>query len=1023
VLKTAALSLEDDFFAMGGHSLLAARLIAQLNRELEVQLQLRALFESPTVEKLADAIAQMQGKGVPVARPPLVRRADRSRAPLTLMQQRVAFMEDIQPGRLVYHAPSAHRLRGPMDLAAFNRAYREMARRQEAFHTRIVRHNGVLEQRMDPAQAEEDLPLLDLSHLPETEREAALLAHMNHLVSETFQLDQAPLVRSHLYKLAEDEHAMFLMAHHIVWDGASFDVLYKELSTLYAAFASGQPSPLPELPLDQGDFAEWHNAWMGSEEIRQQLQYWEQLNRQTAAMRPTPIDRVRPDVASGHGATAFLTLEHTETEALRAIARQTGSPVSVVCMAVYAALMSQWMGDPAPGIGLPVRGRPSPELEGIMGFFNNMLPMRVLVHADLTGLDWIRHVRQQVTQAFANQDVPFEMIAQHLKVKSGLYQVLFNYQDVRERILRWGDLDHERINLQKYGATEDLNFWLIEEKDRISGGFQYDTDVLLPATGDALRDQFLALLRQLMQHPQRSLRALMAPTDTDATAVAVRSQALAQQHPTRDVHAALVEQANQSPQATAVRVGERTVSRAELLERLTHCEPLLADALRGQPGTRHCVAVALADPVAQLVVCLTALRMGLDCLPLTPTPQLDGLSRSDIHLIVAEPGLITPAAMPRIGALQVPGAQPMPAQAGRAQAHATVQRVPITARMAAASATRLAVLTGLHHGQRVWVNAAGDPALTLTLAIAACMCGAEVLLIDDAVRAAPADISTWLQREAPSVAHLTTSQARGLAACPPGLTLLLDVTESDPAVNKRLLAAGVQLVSIHRPAVLGLPVAGGRLSDATDNAVCGLPLLDDVTWVRGARDEALAFSATGELCIGPIEGGLRTGESVRWRADGVLQAVRPDVSALPSAATPAEADHAVQHVKASTVPNGTAAVLARIWQELLDVAQVQPSDNFFELGGNSLLAMRAVEETRLALGIDLEARRYVFETLAQLAASADAAMGKAPGTPACPPLREPVAVGDANSDSPPRLPHPPRAGWVRRVLNAWPNRS
>ena len=173
------------------------------------------------------------------------------------------------------------------------------------------------------------------------EREAAMQRHMNELVAQTFELDHAPLIRSQLYKLADDHHGFFLMAHHIVWDGASFDVLYRELSAHYAAFTAGEDkSPLPELVVDQGDFAAWHNEWMKGDEIKQQLRFWEDLANRHPQLSEPPIDRARPETPSGNGATAFLGFDQAQSEAVRAIARQTGSPVSIVFLAVYAA--SQW---------------------------------------------------------------------------------------------------------------------------------------------------------------------------------------------------------------------------------------------------------------------------------------------------------------------------------------------------------------------------------------------------------------------------------------------------------------------------------------------------------------------------------------------------------------------------------------------------------------------------------------------------------------------------------------------------------
>lgn len=1023
VLKTGALSLEDDFFALGGHSLLAARLIAQLNREFDVQLQLRALFESPTVAKLAAAVVAQHGEGATPARPPLLRRTDRSTSPMSVMQQRVAFMESLQPGRLVYHAPSGHRLRGPMNLVAFNQAYREMARRQEAFRTSIVKRGGELVQVMDTEQVLPDLPLQDLSHLPESEREAAMQAHMNALVSQTFALDRAPLIRSQLYKLAEDHHGFFLMAHHIVWDGASFDVLYREMSAHYAAFAAGDAhSPLPELTVDHGDFTVWHNAWMKGEEIRQQLRFWEQL----AATHPTqavpPIDRVRPEQSSGNGATAFIDFDHTQAEAVRAVARQTGSPVSVVFLAMYAALMSEWMQDAAPGIGLPVRGRPAPELEHVMGFFNNMLPMRVAVRHDLSAIDWVREVRRQITGALSNQDVPFELIAQQLKLKSGkLYQVLFNFQDVRDRITRWGDLEHERINLLKYGSTEDMNFWLVEEKEKIGGGFQYDTDVILPATAEALRDRYAVLMQRLIERPNSPLRDLLAPTDAEA-------QRLQDWQPTPSpAHAHALQLVLQPPQgsegsAIALRSGNRTLTANELAKRVEHCADTLMAHLGAVPargdaaaaGTA-CIGVDIADPLAQLVASLAVWRLGMACVaPSSAAP--DVAHASGMLAFVTDRALaLSPASgCLQLGAHLVPGFQPDMAHQRPAAVAAPIHSAQaslraVTAQQLADVATGLAQRLGEALDGTVLIADTHDAHLVTALTLAARLRGAVVQFPEgaDDTRARQALLATEARVAliAPTQAALLASQTKRQVH-----TVLLPVTGTHAPLLAQLLAAHVRVFSVLTSPASGVPVAAGWIADARDAGCCGQALQHGLHIV-GAQGETLGVNALGHL-----SDDQHRRLPLRWRADGQLHC--PQLPELPPPGAAPELASA-SHLGAPASDRSTEAVLIGIWQGLLGIQDIGAKDNFFELGGNSLLAMVAIEEARKALGIDIDARRFVFETLGQLASV------PASGAAQCPPQRPEIASLSADPAATSASPAATRArrGWLDRARDALSPRS
>ncbi|WP_290873402.1 non-ribosomal peptide synthetase/type I polyketide synthase, partial [Aquabacterium sp.] len=959
VLKTGPLSLEDDFFGMGGHSLLAARLIALLNKECGVHLQLRALFESPTVGKLAASIARQQGADAPPLRAPLVRRADRRQAPLTVMQQRVVFMEEMQPGRVVYHAPSAHRLRGPMNLAAFNQAYRHMAQRQEAFHTTIERHGGELVQRMHPERVLPDLPLLDLGHLPQAEREAAMLAHMNALVAETFALDQAPLIRSHLYRLAEDEHGFFLMAHHIVWDGASFDVLYRELSAHYDAFAKGQPSPLPELAFTHGDFCAWHRDWMGSEEIAQQLRFWEKQNQSHPPQRPAIADRVRPAQPTGEGATAFLSFEGSDLEAIRALARRTGSPVSVVFMAAYVALMSEWLCDPAPGIGLPVRGRPQPELEQVMGFFNNMLPLRLSVPSEASGLEAVRAVRQQITDALANQDVPFELIAQHLRLKSGrLYQVLFNYQDVRERILQWGPLQHERINLDRYGATEDLNFWLVEEADRIAGGFQHDTDVILPATAAALCDRYSTLVRRLAGQPDLPLWQAMAPSATEQALLARFSRThldTALPSPEADPLGALQTLATRSPDTVVWRSGERTLVAAELQHRVTAFAHTLSAALGNQamPQSTGHVAVALTDPVGQLVACLATLQRGLRCQPLPASwPEL-AMQHGHCVALVTDTTRQAPQGVTLLAGHQVPGYPLQATVAASAAPEPTLRQAPppLSPAQSQALATRLLQLTGLKSGGGVLAVDDGNRGLLFALALSGLAAGAELTLLPGLGDGQTSTLAAPQSTAGVQVASLGAQSGATALAAPlsPQTILIAEVGTTDPAAVQAWLAGGLKVLSVFCAQGIGAPLAAGWVTEQADTGTCGQPLLDAFT-LQNQAGRTLGLNAPGTVHLGADALAWPCGDALRWRADGVLQWSDAPRAPLPLVRRPVVESAQVSAPSVTPLPaSGTAtatrtqippldadaavAAMAAIWANLLQVTDIGPQDNFFELGG------------------------------------------------------------------------------------------
>jgi amino acid adenylation domain-containing protein len=515
VLNLPGMSVRDNFFALGGHSLLAARLTARLNSEFGVALPLRTLFESSTAEALAQAIERARQASQP-ARAPIRHDAEQHRAPLTVMQERVRFLEELQPGRVLFNAPSGHRLTGPMDVAKFEQALREVVRRQPSLRTRIVENaDGAPPlQRIDD-DVQVTLPYEDLSGMPAAEREAELMRRMQAIVDTPIDIHQAPLFRVALYKLADDEHAFLFMPHHIVWDGWSFDLLYEEMSAIYGALVTGSAHPLPPLAISYGDYARWLSEWLQGPECATQLRYWKKRFAEAPLPKAPRVDKPRRAGMSGEGATEWVHFDKETTERLRDVARRADMTLSMLTMSVYAAMMSSAMEAGSIVVGLPVRGRAMAETESVMGFFNNLLPIQFKVDPAQTVTEFLSSVKKDVLEVFGHQDVPFERLASEPEISAraqrfGLYQALFSFQDARERRREWGPLHQQAILLFQKGATEDLGLWLMEVPGGMEGGFTYNADIYLPETAAAFRERYAELLRRLVADPALRLADLVS---------------------------------------------------------------------------------------------------------------------------------------------------------------------------------------------------------------------------------------------------------------------------------------------------------------------------------------------------------------------------------------------------------------------------------------------------------------------------------------------------------------------------------
>ncbi|RYY53563.1 MAG: non-ribosomal peptide synthetase, partial [Comamonadaceae bacterium] len=313
-LSLPGLGIHDDFFALGGHSLLAARLTAQLGRELQLKLPMSTLFESPTVERIAQTVNRLRGTGQADVQQPIVAMPDRRSAPLTPMQERIRFLEELHPGRPVYNAPSGHRFRGPLDVAKFRSALQTMVQRHAALRTAVgTDEHGRAVQVIAP-RIEFDIPLIDLSAMPEATREAELTGRMQQLADKPLDIHRAPLFHMVLYKMGPEDHAFVFVPHHLVWDGWSFDIYQTELSAIYGALVRGQKHTLPEPPVSMGDYAQWYADWMAQPEFTRQLDFWKQRFARMPAPRAARTDMPRKAGMSGHGGVNWIHIDPPTTQ-------------------------------------------------------------------------------------------------------------------------------------------------------------------------------------------------------------------------------------------------------------------------------------------------------------------------------------------------------------------------------------------------------------------------------------------------------------------------------------------------------------------------------------------------------------------------------------------------------------------------------------------------------------------------------------------------------------------------------------
>jgi len=521
VLNLPGLSVTDDFFALGGHSLLAARLSTLLSRRFDVTVPLVTVFEAPSARQLALAIERRAQAGTP-APITIEHLPDRTRAPLTPMQERILFVEQLYPGRSVYNAPSAYRMSGPLQVEHLESAFRELVERQPALRTTFdpAADGGAPQQRIAP-HLDFEFPQIDLSFLPADEREPALTAHLQEIADRPIDVVRGPLFHLALFHLSPGEYAFAFVPHHLVWDGWSFDLYQYELAVLYQARVNDQPHDLPAPTASLGDYANWLNGWMNTPHYQAQLDFWKQRFAAAPEAKALGTDMPRQASMSGAGAMQLIRMDSATSEALRDLARQLDVTLSMLTLAVFALMMADAIDTDAVVIANPVRGRDTPELETVMGFFNNVLPLPFSIDRSERFDAFAAQVKALQLEVMHHQQIPFERLvaepefARHT-TSSGIYQGLFSFQDVRDRPQAFCGVKLRQVHLMQRGATDDLSLWLMDKPTGLEGAINYNADIYNEATGLAFRARYLELLERVLANAQSSLHDLLAAPSESA---------------------------------------------------------------------------------------------------------------------------------------------------------------------------------------------------------------------------------------------------------------------------------------------------------------------------------------------------------------------------------------------------------------------------------------------------------------------------------------------------------------------------
>jgi amino acid adenylation domain-containing protein/non-ribosomal peptide synthase protein (TIGR01720 family) len=620
-LRVERVGVEDNFFDLGGHSLIATQVVSRIRDTLGVELPLRTLFEKPTVAGLAREVEQVRFEQTGDGTPQLRRVSRDQELPLSFAQQRLWFLDQLSPGSASYHIPLAVRLKGTLDVTVLERCLNEIVQRHESLRTSIQTVEGQPRQVISE-KVEVSVPIVDLSQRDQDECDLEVERLAKEEFQRPFDLSQTPLFRMKLLRLGDEDHVALLTMHHIISDGWSTAIFMGELAALYDAFSNGRASPLPPLPVQYADYAIWQREWLQGEALDRQLSYWKKQLGGSPSILELPTDRPRSAVQTARGAIHTFHLSKELSHRLKELSRQEETTLFMALLAAFQTLLHHYAGQDDISVGTPVANRTRRETEGVIGFFVNTLVMRTDLSGNPTFRQLLKRVRKTALEAYAHQDVPFEKLVDALRPErdlshSPLFQVMFALNNVPLQAQSVTGLSLQPLVFHSGTAKFDLTLEMNEGPDGLSGLLEYNIDLFDPETTSRMLEHFQRLLEAVVADPDCGVSEISLLSDAERHRLLVEWNGEEKEPElTRCVHHCFEQQVERTPEAVAVEFGEQTLTYRELNERANQLAHYLQK--RGV-GPEVLVGICVERSLDLMVGLLGILKAGGAYVPLDPT--------------------------------------------------------------------------------------------------------------------------------------------------------------------------------------------------------------------------------------------------------------------------------------------------------------------------------------------------------------------------------------------------------------------
>ena len=620
VLSVPQVGINDNFFEIGGHSLMAMRLISSVRKELGSEISIKELFAYPTIKGLALRLGSGSNEMTP---PPVVAKPRPAFVPLSFSQERLWFIDRLE-GSVHYHMPAVLKLNGNLDTKALNDALTHVVNRHEVLRTVIRDDDGQPYQHIMP-QNQFRISIIDGSAIQDV---LQLQKVVDDLISQPFDLSNDHMLRASLIRVTDQQYVLVVTMHHIASDGWSLPIVVNEVAELYNAAMTATKPNVPSLKIQYADYAIWQRDYLEGEVLARKIEYWKKALQGIAPLQ-IPLDYPRPTVQSTRGATLNFKIDKETSAGLQALSQRQGTTLFMTLLASFNVLLHRYSGQQNICIGTPIAGRQQQELENLVGFFVNTLALHTEVNSGIPFANFLADVRDTVLNGYIHQDVPFEKVVENVAMerdmsRSPLFQVMFILQNTPEIPgLHLGDLELSYDTLNRNTSKFDLTFSLTNTREGVIGFIEYCTDLFSEQTIMRMMVHFQNLLKSIVKDPHQRVGMLPMLTQDEELLIRGFNDTKVDYPGNKSIVDLFEAQAAKTPESIAIIFGEKQLTYRQLNQRANQFAHFLVTK-----GVKpeSLIPVCVERSVEMIVCVLGILKTGSAYVPIDPAYPQDRIS-------------------------------------------------------------------------------------------------------------------------------------------------------------------------------------------------------------------------------------------------------------------------------------------------------------------------------------------------------------------------------------------------------------